>query len=88
KVELMRPRQAIARNTVEALQSGMVFGVAAQVDGLVARMVAELGVDPDEVRVVATGHLAPLLLDEVDCFTDHEPWLTLQGLRLVFDRNC
>ncbi|WP_227487431.1 type III pantothenate kinase [Nocardioides malaquae] len=42
----MRPRQAIARNTVEALQSGMVFGVAAQVDGLVARMVAELGVHP------------------------------------------
>ncbi|GGD13977.1 type III pantothenate kinase [Nocardioides daphniae] len=88
KVELLRPRQAIARNTVEALQSGMVFGVAAQVDGLVARMIGELGVHPDEVRVVATGHLAPLLLEEVECFTDHEPWLTLQGLRLVFDRNC
>lgn len=87
KVELIRPRQAIARNTVEALQSGMVFGVAAQVDGLVARMVDELGVPRDEVRVVATGHLAPLLLDEVECFTDHEPWLTLLGLRLVFDRN-
>lgn len=88
KVELVRPRQAIARNTVEALQSGMVFGVAAQVDGLVARMITELGVHRDEVRVVATGHLAPLLLDEVECFTDHEPWLTLQGLRLVFERNC
>lgn len=88
KVELTRPRQAIARNTVEALQSGMVFGVAAQVDGLVARMVDELGVPRDEVWVVATGHLAPLLLDEVECFTDHEPWLTLLGLRLVFDRNC
>ncbi len=88
KVELLRPRQAIARNTVEALQSGLVFGVAAQVDGLVARMIGELGVHPDEVRVVATGHLAPLLLDEVECFTDHEPWLTLLGLRLVFDRNC
>lgn len=88
KVELLRPRQAIARNTVEALQSGMVFGVAAQVDGLVARMITELGVHRDEVRVVATGHLAPLLLDEVECFTDHEPWLTLQGLRLAFERNC
>ncbi|QCX28717.1 type III pantothenate kinase [Nocardioides jishulii] len=88
KVELLRPRQAIAKNTVEALQSGMVFGVAAQVDGLVARMVRELGVSPEEVRVIATGHHAPLLLDEVECFTDHEPWLTLQGLRLVHERNC
>ena len=87
KVELLRPRSSIARNTVEALQSGMIFGVAAQVDGLVARMIDELGVDPDEVRVIATGHCALLLLDEIECFTDHEPWLTLQGLRLVFERN-
>lgn len=88
KVELLRPRQVIARNTVEALQSGMVFGVAAQVDGLVARMIDELGVATEEVRVIATGHVAPLLLDEIDCITDHEPWLTLQGLRMVFQRNC
>lgn len=88
KVELLRPRSVIARNTVEALQSGMVFGMASQVDGLVARMIAELDVDPDDVRVIATGHLAPLLLDEVECFTDHEPWLTLHGLRFVFERNC
>lgn len=87
KVELRRPRSVIAKNTVEALQSGMVYGVAAQVDGLVSRMIDELGVDPDEVRVIATGHVAPLLLEEIDSFTDHEPWLTLQGLRLVFERN-
>jgi type III pantothenate kinase len=87
KVELQRPRHVIAKNTVEALQSGMVFGVAAQVDGLVARMIDELGVGPGEVDVIATGHLAPLLLDECSCFTAHEPWLTLQGLRLVFERN-
>ena len=49
KVELARPRTVIAKNTVEALQSGMVFGVAAQVEGLVARMIAELGADPDDV---------------------------------------
>lgn len=88
RVELRRPRSVIAKNTVEALQSGMVFGVAAQVDGLVARMIDELGVDTDEVRVIATGHVAPLLVAEIECFTDHEPWLTLQGLRLVFERNC
>ncbi|CAM3718277.1 type III pantothenate kinase [Nocardioides zeicaulis] len=87
KVELARPRSVIAKNTVEALQSGMVFGVAAQVEGLVARMVAELGVPPEDVTVIATGHLAPLLVDECRCFTVHSPWLTLQGLRLVFERN-
>lgn len=87
KVELARPRSVIAKNTVEAVQSGMLFGVAAQVEGLVARMVAELGAAADEVRVIATGHLAPLVLDECGCFTAHEPDLTLQGLRLVFDRN-
>lgn len=88
KVELVRPRSVIAKNTVEALQSGMVFGVAAQVEGLVARMVAELGVATEDVAVIATGHLAALLLDECDCFTAHSPWLTLQGLRLVFERNA
>lgn len=88
KVELLRPRSVIARNTVEALQSGMVFGVAAQVEGLVARMLAELDAGATPVRVISTGHLAPLVIEECSCFTDHAPWLTLQGLGLVFDRNC
>ena len=88
KVELARPRSVIAKNTVEALQSGMVFGAAAQVEGLVARMISELGVSPESVTVIATGHLAPLLLEECGCFTVHSPWLTLHGLRLVYERNC
>jgi type III pantothenate kinase len=87
KVELARPRSVIAKNTVEALQSGMVFGVAAQVEGLVARMIAELGVATEDVTVISTGHLAALLVDDCACFTDHSSWLTLQGLRLVFERN-
>jgi type III pantothenate kinase len=87
KVELVRPRTVIAKNTVEALQSGMVFGVAAQVEGIVTRMVAELGADPAEVTVVATGYLAPLVIGECTCFTEHSPWLTLKGLELVFARN-
>jgi type III pantothenate kinase len=86
-VELQRPRTVIARNTVEALQSGMVFGVAAQVEGIVSRMIAELGAEPDDVTVVATGYLAPLVVAECRCFTTHDPWLTLQGLELVFARN-
>jgi type III pantothenate kinase len=87
EVELARPRAAIAKNTVEALQSGLIFGVAAQVDGLVARLVAELAVVPADVTVVATGYLAGLVVDECACFTERNPWLTLQGLGLVFERN-
>jgi type III pantothenate kinase len=87
RVELLRPRSVVARNTVEAIQSGMVFGVASQVEGLVARMVEELGAAADGVHVIATGHLAPLVLDECRCFTDHLPHLTLRGLELVFARN-
>lgn len=87
KVELARPRSVIAKNTVEALQSGMVFGVAAQVEGLVARIIGELGVPASDVTVIATGHLAPLVLEECSCFDVHEPALTLQGLRLVHERN-
>jgi type III pantothenate kinase len=87
KVELARPRSVIAKNTVEALQSGMVFGVAAQVEGLVARMISELAVPEDDVTVISTGHLAALVIGDCSCFTDHSPWLTLQGLRLVFERN-
>ncbi len=87
KVELVRPRSVIAKNTVEALQSGMLFGVASLVEGIVGRMIVELGADPADVRVVATGYLAPLVVDECRCFTDHAPWLTLRGLELVFARN-
>jgi type III pantothenate kinase len=87
KVELLRPRTVIAKNTVEALQSGMVFGFASQVDGIVARMIGELGVPTDEVHVIATGGLAPVVVDECRSVTDHQPWLTLRGLELVFARN-
>ncbi|MEX0426267.1 type III pantothenate kinase [Nocardioides sp. DS6] len=87
KVELARPRSVIAKNTVEALQSGMVFGVAAQVEGIVARMIADLDVSTESVNVIATGYLAPLVVGECTCFTVHSPWLTLQGLELVFRRN-
>jgi type III pantothenate kinase len=87
KVELVRPRSVIAKNTVEALQSGMVFGMAGQVEGIVARMIAALGVPGDDVRVISTGYLADIVAGECGCFTDHVPWLTLLGLELVFRRN-
>lgn len=87
KVELLRPRAVIAKNTVEALQSGMVYGFAGQCDGIVARMIQQLDVPTETVNVIATGGLAPVVVDECSCFTDHLPWLTLIGLELVFARN-
>jgi len=86
-VELLRPRTVIAKNTVEALQSGMVFGFASLVDGIVTRMIVELNADPTGVNVIATGHLAPLVAGECSTITDRAPALTLRGLELVFTRN-
>ena len=87
KVELLRPRTVIAKNTVEALQSGMLYGFASQVDGIVGRMLAELGLQPGDVNVIATGGLAHLVVEECSSITEHQPWLTLLGLEIVYHRN-
>ncbi len=87
KVELLKPRSVIGKNTVEALQSGSLYGFTGQVDGIVTRMVAEMGLSLDEVAVVATGGLATLVIEESQTIDHHEPWLTLIGLRVVYDRN-
>jgi type III pantothenate kinase len=84
KVELVVPRSAIGKNTVEALQSGTIYGFAGQVDGLVRRIQAELD---HPTSVVATGGLAPLVLDISETIEFHEPDLTLIGLRLIHERN-
>lgn len=87
RVELLRPPSVIAKNTVEALQAGAVFGFAAQVEGMVTRIVAALRADREDITVIATGGLAPVILDECGAVDVYEPWLTLHGLRLVFERN-
>ncbi len=86
-VEITKPRSVVAKNTTEALRSGIVYGFAGQVDGIVDRMVQELTDDAHEATVVATGGLAPLVVDECETVDVHEPSLTLVGLRLVFERN-
>ena len=73
---------------MEALQSGIIFGFAGQVEGIARRMVTELApADPDSVTVIATGGLAPLVIEEIPVIDAFEPWLTLIGLRLVYERN-
>jgi type III pantothenate kinase len=84
RVEMRRPRSVIGKNTVECLQSGILYGYAAQVDGLVRRLVAELA---GPVNVIATGGLAPLVVDEAETLQHHVPELTLLGLRLLYARN-
>ncbi len=85
KVEFVAPRNVIGKNTVEALQSGSLYGFAGQVDGIVARISAELG--GTVTAVIATGGLAPFVIPESRTVTEHRPDLTLQGLRLVYAKN-
>jgi type III pantothenate kinase len=84
RVELVAPRSIIGKNTVEALQSGLMHGTAAEIDGLVERMQKELGGD---AAVVATGGLADRIIPLCHSVQHHEPWLTLEGLLLVYERN-
>jgi type III pantothenate kinase len=84
KVELVEPRAVIGKNTSEALQSGLVYGFAGQVDGLVRRITAELGTRP---VVIATGGLSHLMFGVCETLDHHEPDLTLLGLRLVYEKN-
>ncbi|MBI2710844.1 MAG: type III pantothenate kinase [Actinobacteria bacterium] len=84
RIELAEPRNVIGRNTVDALQAGAVFGFAGQVDGITDRMCDEIGGSP---TVIATGGLAPLIAPHTRCIEHLEPWLTLHGLRLVWEKN-
>ncbi len=84
KVELVEPRSVIGKTTMEALQSGLLYGFAGQVDGMVARISDELGAQP---VVIATGGLSHLMFSVCESLDHHEPDLTLIGLRLVFEKN-
>lgn len=86
KVELVEPRSVIGKTTVEALQSGLVYGFASQVDGMVARISKELEGPPP--KVIATGGLSHLMTGLCESITHHEPDLTLIGLRLVYEKNA
>jgi len=83
RVEISAPRSVIGKNTVEAIQAGLVFGTAAEVDGVVERIQKDLG----PATVVATGGLAGVVMPHSHSIDHHDPWLTLEGLRLIFERN-
>jgi type III pantothenate kinase len=81
-VELVEPRSVIGRSTVESIQSGALYGFAAQVDGLCRRFMDELG----PCAVVATGGLAEVVAPYAETVQHVEPWLTLHGLHVVYER--
>jgi type III pantothenate kinase len=84
RVEITVPRSPIGKNTVDSIRSGLVFGTAAEVDGMIERMQKELG---GHVTVVATGGLADVIVPLSEAIDYHEPWLTLEGLRLIYEKN-
>ena len=84
RVELKRPRTIIAKDTVSSMQAGVMFGYAGLVDGIVERMKAETRSNP---RVVATGGLAKIIAPETRSIDVVDDFLTLDGLRIIFDRN-
>jgi type III pantothenate kinase len=84
KVDFSPPPSVIGKTTVAGLQSGMVYGFAGQVDGIVRRVRAEIG---ESAPVIATGGLAELIAPHAETIDTVDPLLTLEGLRLVWDRN-
>jgi type III pantothenate kinase len=84
KIDLTPPRALIGKSTVEAIRSGVIYGFAAQVDGMVGRLREELG---DGTAAIATGGLAGAIVPFCDLIDDVDPLLTLTGLRLIHERN-
>ena len=84
RIDLKRPEQAIGANTTDAMRSGILFGYVGLVEGMVRRFRAELG---EDMRVIATGGLASVIGAETNVIEHVDPWLTLKGLRMIYDMN-
>lgn len=84
RIDLQRPPSVIGRNTNHAIQSGLLFGYVAMVEGMVARFRRELG---SEMKVIATGGLAETIARETNVIEVIAPWLTLEGMRILWELN-
>jgi len=84
RVDLRPPRTAIGKNTMDAMRSGILFGYVGLVEGLVERFRRELG---PQMHVIATGGLSPLIAQHTELFEAVDPWLTLKGLRMIYELN-
>ncbi|MEI8131171.1 MAG: type III pantothenate kinase [Leptolinea sp.] len=84
RVDLLRPPSVIGKNTIHAMQSGLLFGYVSMVEGMVARFRNEIG---PEMKVIATGGLAEIVANETNIIQIVAPWLTLDGLRMIWEMN-
>ena len=84
RVDLQKPPSVIGRNTVHSMQSGLLYGYVGLVEGMVARFRQELGA---EMKVIATGGLADIVAHETDVIQIIAPWLTLDGLQMIWEMN-
>jgi type III pantothenate kinase len=84
RIDLQRPPSIIGSNTVHAMQSGLLYGYVCMVEGMVARFRSELG---SAMKVIATGGLAEVVARETEVIDVIAPWLTLDGLRLIWELN-
>ncbi|URN96001.1 MAG: type III pantothenate kinase [Candidatus Pristimantibacillus lignocellulolyticus] len=84
RIELTKPKSVVGRNSVTSMQAGIIFGYVGQVDGIVNRIKKEFNVTP---KVIATGGLAELIFAESETIEVVDPMLTLEGLRLIYERN-
>jgi type III pantothenate kinase len=83
-IDLQPPPSVIGRNTVHAMQSGLIFGYVSMVEGMLARFRLQLG---DDMKVIATGGLAEIVAHETNAIQIISPWLTLEGLRIIWEMN-
>lgn len=86
RVELVKPDTIICKDTVSSMQAGIIYGYAGQVEKIVEKMKSELGGE-DEIKVIATGGLANLISSETESINIVDPYLSLDGLRIIYEKN-